>query len=362
MPIYTDKKNNRLYIQFDYQGQTYKERLPEKITKSEAEKREIKWKHQLYFESKEMISIKEILFEDFLVEYYLPFAEANHSKPSYDRDVFICKEALKLFRGRNLRSIKPAEIEKFKDIRATTKTIHNRTRQPATVLRDLSVISKIFAIAVKNDFVEYNPCSRVEKPQFDNVQDKVLDPKDEAKFFAAFKSDWARDVCIAVLNSGLRQNDILGLEKKDVDWNYKVLRLIQGKTKRKIAIPMNQTLQNLIRSRLKSEYDLVFPSPKKPGRKGGSVKKAMLGACSRAKIAPLTIRDLRRTFGTRLDELNYSSSVKAKLLGHGDLRSVHRYERGSAILREAVEHLEKANPTKILPPPKKEKAPTTVSA
>jgi hypothetical protein len=75
----------------------------------------------------------------------------------------------------------------------------------------------------------------------------------------------------------------------------------------------------------------------------------MTGASERAGIDPLTIRDLRRTFGTRLDELNYSSSVKAKLLGHGDLRSVHRYERGSKILRKAVLDLENNNPAKILP-------------
>ena len=73
----------------------------------------------------------------------------------------------------------------------------------------------------------------------------------------------------------------------------------------------------------------------------------MLGACARAKIEPLTIRDLRRTFGTRLCELNVNTTVTARLLGHTDLRSVHRYERGKEIMREAVELLD--NPTKILP-------------
>jgi hypothetical protein len=39
-------------------------------------------------------------------------------------------------------------------------------------------------------------------------------------------------------------------------------------------------------------------------------------------------------------------------------RSVHRYKCGKNILREAVNSLEKQNPTKILPLTKKEKAPT----
>lgn len=88
------------------------------------------------------------------------------------------------------------------------------------------------------------------------------------------------------------------------------------------------------------------------------MKKACLGAAKRAKIGHLTIRDLRRTFGTRLDELNFNDSTIAKLLGHGDHRSVHRYKRGKDILREAVTALEKQNRAKIVPLAKKEKAPT----
>ena len=68
-----------------------------------------------------------------------------------------------------------------------------------------------------------------------------------------------------------------------------------------------------------------------------------IAASKRADIGHLTIRDLRRTFVTRLYEMNYSSGVTAKLLGPTDNRSVHRYERVSNILRKAVSNLENAN-------------------
>lgn len=80
---------------------------------------------------------------------------------------------------------------------------------------------------------------------------------------------------------------------------------------------------------------------------------------SRAKIEPITIRDLRRTFGIRLCELNVNTTVTARLLGHSDLRSVHRYERGKEIMRKAVELLEK--PAKILPLARKNKNGNTVN-
>lgn len=123
------------------------------------------------------------------------------------------------FRGRLLSQIKPADIERFKLSRFEALTIHDKKRKPATVARELSIISKIFSIAVKNDFLESNPCQRVEKPKFDNLQDRVLLKQDEEKFFKSFNSDWARDVCRLVLFTGLRQNDALGLRKFNIDWN-----------------------------------------------------------------------------------------------------------------------------------------------
>jgi hypothetical protein len=42
-----------------------------------------------------------------------------------------------------------------------------------------------------------------------------------------------------------------------------------------------------------------------------------------------------------------NTTTIAKLLGHGDLRSIHPYQRGTKIMREAVGLLEK--PAKILP-------------
>lgn len=358
MPIYTDKKTKRLYIQFDFLGQTHKKRLPEKITKSEALKLETKLKNKLFFESNAIESKRQIKFEGFLVEYFLPFAEASHSKASFDREVIICKLSLPFFRGKELRQIKPADVEKFKHFRSNTKTQHDRMRKPATVLRELSIISKIFSLAVKNEFLELNPCSRVEKPKFDNIQNRILKTEDEEKFFAEFQSDWAKDICILVLNTGLRQNDALGLSKFNVDRAIGVIRLIQGKTKRVVEIPMNNAVKALIQARWHNGSELLFPSPKN-GLQGISVKKALIGACARAKIEPVTIRDLRRTFGTRLGEANVNTTVIARLLGHSDLRSVHRYERGKEIMREAVGLLEK--PAKILPLAHKEETKKAVN-
>jgi integrase len=347
--VYTDKKTGKLFVQFDYQGQTYKFRLPADTTQKQAEKFEVKKKNKLFFEAHDMSEQNEMLFEQFLVDVYLPFIESNRCQETFEQCVRVCKDSLKFFKGRSIRSIKPADVEKFKTHRMNLpKFDHNKQayvgekRSPSTVVKEISHISKLFDMAMKNDDCDYNPCSRVEKPQFDNVQNLILADFNEDQLYQEFRSDWARDVSRVILNTGLRQNDILQLTKFEIDWQTNDIVLIQGKTVERVRIPMNETVQVVIREWF-DKYpgsELVFPSPK-TGKQGTSIKTALRNACQRAGIDRLGSRALRRTFGTRLHENGCDDMTVASLLGHRDLRSVHRYKRGTEIRRKAVYDLEK---------------------
>lgn len=342
MPVYLDKRTKRFFIQFQFRQQTYKERLPDKTTRKQAEMIEVKMRNDVMLESHGIVSRqKDITFDRFLKEYFAPYAEAKYSKGSYEYAVTVCKAALELFRGRPLRGIKPADIERFKNIRASLVTQHDRPRKPATVAREMSIISKLFSIAVQNDLCDYNPYTRVEKPKFDNVQDTILRLEDEEAFFAAFKSEWCRDICKVALYTGLRQNDILNLTRFNVDLDAGVIRLVQGKTQRRIEVIILDTIRPMLewRCRRASSSPLVFPSPK-TGKAGTQTKTAIRNACIRAKIPVITIRDLRRSCATRLEDLGFSSGTIAKYLGHSDLRSVHRYQRSRDAMREAAKALE----------------------
>jgi integrase len=349
MPIYQDKKTGRLFIQFDFQNQTIKRRLPEHTKKKDAEKIEIKLKNDLLFESFGIEKQKEINYEDFLAQYFLPFAKNHYSPDGLKNVVVILKSSLPFFKGCQIRKIQAADIEKFKTYRQNLKTKHDKTRQASTVHRELNIISKIFNMAVKNDFIDYNPCSRIELPAYRNFQDKIIPLDKLQSFLDNFHSDWSRDISILILLTGLRQNDALGLKKFSVDFDNRIIRLIQGKSKREVVLPMNEIVYEILDKRRDNGSELFFPSPK-TGKQGTSVKKALAGAASRAGLGKVGTRVLRRSFGTWLDELNYNDSSVAKLLGHSDNRSVGRYKRGTHILREAVESLENFFPAKSLPP------------
>jgi len=288
-----------------------------------------------------------VLWETFVDRVYLEHVAANQAASSLETAITICKASMPFLKGKAISEIKPADIERFKVSRMQTPTQHGTMRKAATIHREMSIISRVFSLAVRNDLCAYNPCSRVELPAFDNVQNTILADADVDRFLAAFRNSLQRDICTVVLYTGLRQNDALGLTKDQIDWKTGRINLIQGKTKRRASIPMPPRVEAILAARRDNGHDLFFVSYRSGGRLT-SIKNAIRFACIRAKIKPLGIRDLRRTFGTQLHENGFDDKTVADCLGHADLRSVHRYKRGTAIQKTAILSLEyKANPTKM---------------
>lgn len=340
MPVYRDKRNGRYFVQFDYLKQTYKFYLPKDSTRTKAARLETKKRSELFDQAHGLAPRQDEVFEDFVKEIYLPYVKANHSKDSFDQSDNICCEALPFLRGRSLRSIKAQDIEAFKAYRQSLPTQHGTPRKPSTIWRELSILSKVFSLAVKNDLCEYNPCSRVERPSFDNIQDKILAYEDEEAFFAAFENETARDICALILHVGLSRKDVFSLTDFNINRHTRTLTLTRSKTKRHGDIPLNESAWGVIEPRLGK--GLLFVSDKTGGPLT-SIRTAINGACRRAEIPRLTIRDLRRTFGSRLEGDDVS---KARLLCHADTRMLVRYSRRTDRLRDMVENLD--NPTPIL--------------
>ncbi len=340
MGTYLDKRNGRWFVQFRFQGQTYKRYMPKGATRSVAKKIETKMRSDLLFQSHGIAPVNDELFEDFVQSTFLPYCKTNLSPANFDKADRLCIEALLFLKGRTLRSVRPSDIEAFKSYRMELPTMHGRRRKPATVCRELSVLSKLFSLARKNRLCDDNPVSYVDRPKFDNLQDRVLRFEDDDKFFAAFdpnQGQWAKDICIVALYTGLRQNDIMKLTAFNIVGEH--IRTVQGKTKRIVTVKMTSMVAEVINRRLK-EYDgLLFPSPKTGGL-GSMVRRAIAGACKRAGIERLTIRDLRRTCGSRLEYFGVGSGTIAKYMGHSDMRSVHRYQRSTQALDDAADMLE----------------------
>ena len=213
-------------------------------------------------------------------------------------------------------------------------------RAPATVNRELSVVSKIFTIAVRHERVDANPCQGVERFALDNERVRYLTENEEQRLFKAMGDNTQlKDIVTVALHTGMRRGEIFNLTWFDLDFDRAVMHVRKTKTKLNRVVPMNARVREVLnRQKRSSEY--VFTSEKTGGRLI-DVNKAFSSARLEAGIPDFQLRDLRHSCATRLSDKGEELVTVAEILGHTDIRMTKRYshgmhERKRAALEELV--------------------------
>lgn len=279
----------------------------------------------------------EVRFEDFVKETFLPYSELH--KKSYPDDVKHCEVLKATFGKLNLPEITPPLIEQFKRKRLEGKTIYKRKRNPATVNRELSVLSKIFSLAFDAELIDVNPCRRVRKFRTDNRRTRYLTHEEETRLFEQLKGqDWLKAIVTTAIHTGMRQGEIFDLKWFDVDFPRKAIHVRVSKNGRDRFIPMNQTVRSLLEALARmSEY--VFPSPKTKKRLV-DIKSSFDKAKRDAGISDFRFHDLRHTAATRMADAGADAFTLASIFGWSDIRMALRYTHATdEAKRRAVENL-----------------------
>jgi integrase len=249
------------------------------------------------------------------------------------------------FAGKRLRDITPMIIEQFKQQRLKSKTLHKRDRSPATVNRELQVLSKVFSMAYDNGLVETNPMRRAHKLREAPARERYLTDEEEKRLFAVLVGRRAhiRPIVVVALQTGMRQGEILGLRWEHVDFDRKTIYVAHTKTGRPRRIPMSKPVEVELRS-LKQDASSDEPvfSYSRTGLKLTTFRHAWDGACKQAGISGFRFHDLRHTFATRLRAKGVHEMDIMTLLGHTTLQMTSRYTHAMPQnLRTAVDSLNK---------------------
>lgn len=109
---------------------------------------------------------------EFIDKTYLAWAKTN--KKSWSDDELICKAIKAHFKGKRLAEISPLDVERFKKVRRETPTRHDEARSAATVNRELTILSRVLALAVDAGHISENPCRRVRRFKEDNARVRFL--------------------------------------------------------------------------------------------------------------------------------------------------------------------------------------------
>jgi integrase len=332
------------YYDFMIRRTRYKQAIPEARTQAEAEAVEIQKKREVYEGRYGTDKHSTPMLADFVEGVYLPWAREN-KRSSYD-DELISRVIGEFFIGKRLGEITPKLVRRFQQERVNTPARKGKDekgneitahRQPATVNREVSVLSRMFSLAVEEEAIEDNPCLKVKALKLDNQVISYLNRDEEGKLLTYCEGVRAhlRPILLVDINTGLRRGELFSLRKYQLDFNLgciivgkRVRQQTASKTKtgKGRIVPMNsvvrEELLKLTEGKGDLEYVFINTETGKPFR---DVKTAFKKACGLAGIDGLRFHDLRHTFGTRLAEAGESLHRIAELMGHGNIQMTMRY-------------------------------------
>lgn len=335
------KRGCSWYYDFMIKGVRYRGAIPEARTKAQAEKAEMKQRLDVY-EGKYGEPENSQVFADFIEQTYMPWAKLN--KRTWDDDRMVTNVLCDFFAGKTFAQITPMLVEKFKKERREGLTRYKRARQPATVNRELAVLSKIFTLAIDAGAAYSNPCLRVRKLRMDNARNRYLSAEEETSLMKALENapSYMRAIVTLAINTGMRRGEILNLRWVDVDFARGVIYVRQTKTGKDRVIPMNALVREALEGQQQEDSEYVFVSPRTSGRLV-EIKKAFRAACNAAGLHDFRFHDLRHTAATKLADAGADAFTIAAILGHSTIQMSARYTHATdEAKRRAVERIGQA--------------------
>jgi len=259
--------------------------------------------------------------------------------------------------------VRPGDVERWRRKRLSEPTRRGKPAAPATVNRAVGFLKRLFNLAIRDGLLGQNPVTRVKMLTENNARIRFLLDEEEAQLKAVMApADWA--TVNFAMNTGLRQGEMLGLRREDLDLRLGMITVRRSKHGEARHVPLNQSAREALAVILGGhDSDWVFPAPKasknqqadeKPRRKGAPedrprrgdslYKGVLVRACKKAGIKNFRWHDLRHTFCSRLVMGGVDLRTVQELAGHKSILMTQRYAHLSpAHQRAAVMVLDERN-------------------
>ena len=349
MSVY--KRRGRWHFSKTINGARYRGALKTARTKVQAEEAERAILFKVHQGTYAFCQDRQTLAE-FVDETYLPWAKAN--KRSWRIDISRLKPIREFFGKKKMGDISPFLIESFKIKRMKAEIVYRKSsklRTPASVNRELCLLSKIFALAVRDRKLAENPCRHINLLSGEKSRTRYLSPDEERRLLVQLTGVRAHLLPMVILdiNTGLREMELLTLKPEHIDFHRVVIYVKGTKSDEDRDVPINGTARKLLTELIavaeQNGHEYLFTNPKTK-RHHVCVKNAWNTACRRAGIANLRFHDLRHTFGTRAVDNGASIAAVQKVMGHKSIETtmqyVHATDEGKRRVVEAVERTQKS--------------------
>lgn len=341
------------YYSFCIRGVRYRQAIPEAQNKYQAEQAESKAKNEVY-EGKYGKQPSSIMLSEFIKKVFLPWAK--NEKRSWRNDSSRSKPIIAFFKSKKMHEITRFNVEQFRKERRESFNGRGELRAPASVDRELQLLSRIFSLAVERGLIQTNPCKGVKMSGMGRVVTRYLASEEEGRLLATLSSPRharLRNVLLIGLHTGLRRTEILTLHSSQIDLTRSIIELQAHQTKGKKfrVVPISSVLRPLLVELCANvgASGYLFEN-RRTGKPITDIKNAWASALLKAKITDLRFHDIRHTFGTRAVDGGAPLSAVKEVMGHADIRTTMRYVHATDEgKRRVVEAAKASAPASLLP-------------
>ena len=293
-------------------------------------------------------------FQVFVDDVYLKYAKEN--KVSWQHDEFRCRMWCQHFGAKRFSEITTMVIvgvikqrlaSKVK--RHRQKSAPTRQRSAVTVHKEVTLLSSIFLMAMREKVATENPVAAIPKTirKMMKARRRRPCPLDDQKESSLVEKGFVgrnahlRPIVLFDLHTGLRLSEVERLERDHVNLGsqsklfeidgepvevpHDCFVVVRSKNGRSRVIPLNAQSKAIVQHQLNDVTvgNYVFPSSRREGEMMKELKKGFASACKAAGLKyglyesdGVTFHTLRHRFNSKLEGLGVTKAVRRDLMGH----------------------------------------------
>jgi integrase len=219
-------------------------------------------------------------------------------------------------------------IDEYRDNRRGELTKRKKPPAPASLDREVELLKRACNYGLDRKLLSENPLKAVKLLRVPNVRTNTV-REDAIIDVVAILGEVKGAEKLLEHDTGMRKEEVQGLELREVDLQDRMIRLPPERTKTKEPknVYLNERCYEALRKLVEAAPPgavHVFINPK-TGRRYVDTRKSFKTACRKAGIEGTWVHDLRRTFATNARRAGVPESVVMKMTGHKTRAVFDRY-------------------------------------
>ena len=122
----------------------------------------------------------------------------------------------------------------------------------------LTRISTLFSFAVRREWIDKNPCSKIERVTVDKLPPQILSPG-QSQLLLRLAPPACHSYVVLAMYAGIRPDEILKLDRSQIDLETRTVRVNEAKTRRRRIVPLEPRAVTLLAQCL-PQAGLISPS------------------------------------------------------------------------------------------------------